>query len=206
MPVDPYSGLVDLYDAWFRQNNLLFATELKAIQKIMPPFNRALEIGVGTGRFAQALGVREGLDPSPAMLAKAQERGIKSIVASAEAIPLPDMRYDLALMVTVDCFLKDLPAALNEIHRILKPAAYLVLAMLDKDAPLAAEILRQKTASPFYKDADLHTAAEMRVNLARAGFSVGACYQTVFSLANKIQPVLSGTGAGLFAVLQAKRQ
>ncbi len=45
------------YDAWF-EGSLLFAIEREALQELATPLlGPKLEIGVGPGRFAEALGV-----------------------------------------------------------------------------------------------------------------------------------------------------
>ena len=67
-----------------------------------------MEIGVGTGRFAEPLGFREGVEPSPAMAERARRRGLEVTDGVAENLPLPDATYDVALMVTTICFVDDL--------------------------------------------------------------------------------------------------
>jgi len=41
---------------------------------VISPFSLSLEVGVGSGRFAQALGVSYGLDPSMELLKLARQR------------------------------------------------------------------------------------------------------------------------------------
>lgn len=38
MPDDPFETYVDAYEAWFIQNDRLFATEIDAIRELMPDF------------------------------------------------------------------------------------------------------------------------------------------------------------------------
>lgn len=65
------------YDAWFDES-LLFAIELAALQELATPLlGPKLEIGVGPGRFAEALGVEFGVDPALAPLALAKKRGVR---------------------------------------------------------------------------------------------------------------------------------
>jgi len=56
------------YDAWYDRNKFVYLAELKAIRKVLPEKGKGLEIGVGTGRFAQALGIATGIDPSRKMI------------------------------------------------------------------------------------------------------------------------------------------
>ncbi|MCL5421239.1 MAG: hypothetical protein M1461_02025 [Nitrospirae bacterium] len=68
------------YDRWFEspEGRVLFKLEVRAVKAVMKNIKRPfLEIGVGTGRFAEALDIGFGIDPSTDMLRLAKERGIK---------------------------------------------------------------------------------------------------------------------------------
>ena len=65
------------YDAWYDKHKFAFLSELEVIMKVLPRDEKGFEIGVGTGRFAAALGITMGIDPSGKMLDIAQERGMK---------------------------------------------------------------------------------------------------------------------------------
>src|SRR3990172_7546481 len=77
--VTAFSLYAEDYDRWFDTSagRNLFKSEVNAVQILMkniaPPF---LEVGVGTGRFAKALGISCGVDPSEAMIEIASQRGI----------------------------------------------------------------------------------------------------------------------------------
>ncbi len=49
------------YDLWFDRHPHIFQSELNALKKIVPCKGTGLEIGVGTGRFAEKLGIRYGI-------------------------------------------------------------------------------------------------------------------------------------------------
>jgi len=202
---NPYETYADEYESWFKENNLLFSSELDAIRQLMPSFEKGLEIGVGTGLFAQALGINEGIEPSAAMRKKAELRGVRVIEALAEALPFACESFDLVLMVTVDCFLKDIQKAYQEAHRILKPGGSLIVAFIDRSSPLGQIYEEKKQYSPFYSHAHFHSAQEMKKILVDSGFKIENSRQTVFTLANQVQEVRTGTGQGVFAVIQASR-
>ena len=88
------------YDQWFDKNPDVFKAEVNAILSLAPPFENSLEIGVGSGRFAAALGIRHGIDPAPQMLSLARARGIDATIGEAEHLPFTDERYDSAFMIT----------------------------------------------------------------------------------------------------------
>lgn len=202
---NPYEMLADEYESWFTENQHLFMSEVKAIRRLLPEFEEGIEIGVGTGLFANALGIKEGVEPSSAMRVKAAARGITVYDAEIENLPFDDSTYDLALMVTVDCFLQDLNLAFNEIHRILKTKGSLVIAFLDIASPLGKVYDSKKDSNPFYASANFHTADQIISILQQSQFSVVEKCQTVFDLENKKQPVLSGTGKGVFVVILASK-
>ncbi len=71
MPWEPFDRYAARYDRWFEEEpgRSIFPSELAAIELVLneTPAPR-LEVGVGTGRFAAALGVTLGLDPSGEVL------------------------------------------------------------------------------------------------------------------------------------------
>lgn len=72
-----FPGLADRYETWFINNKELFQSELALLKDMLPNFERGLEIGVGTGIFAQALGISTGVEPSEEMAIRAEQRGIQ---------------------------------------------------------------------------------------------------------------------------------
>lgn len=165
-----------------------------------------LEIGVGTGRFAAALGIGTGVEPAPAMAARARERGIDVRAGVAEDLPFDDASFDVALLVATLCFVSDLPTALSEARRVLRPAGRLVIGLLDRDAPLGQSTEARKARSPFYAGATLRSTAEVTAALAAAGFRVDALRQTIFgdpADGDRAWPVRPGAGEGGFVAICA---
>lgn len=122
------------YDTWYDQHSKAFDSELAAIKKVLEhvhPEHRSIEIGVGTGRFAQALHISHGADPPVEMLELARDRIIICTQAVAENLPFKNKSLDLVLMITVDCFLTDLQQTFAEVFRILEPEGRLVLGIHD---------------------------------------------------------------------------
>jgi ubiquinone/menaquinone biosynthesis C-methylase UbiE len=103
-------------------------------------FDRALEIGAGTGYFSlnllQAGAVREATctDISPGMVsalaANAERLGIavRTARADAESLPFGDASFDLVLGHAVLHHLPDLRRSFAEFHRVLKPGGRIVFA------------------------------------------------------------------------------
>ncbi|MCR4963059.1 MAG: class I SAM-dependent methyltransferase [Firmicutes bacterium] len=201
--INPFDSGAQAYEDWFAENPQLFQAELAAVRQLLPQAGQGVEIGVGTGLFAAALGIPCGLEPSLDMARLARQKGIEVIQGYAEDMPLPDQSYDFALMVTVDCFLQDVAAAFRQVCRILKPQGRFIIAFLDKGTPLGQIYDQHKDEDVNYRFATFHTAAEIEAYLTQAGFAMGRKIQTVFSFDAKEQPVRDGHGEGLFAVAEA---
>jgi ubiquinone/menaquinone biosynthesis C-methylase UbiE len=176
---------------------------------MIPSGGRGVEIGVGTGRFASALGILDGVEPSKAMRRLAAGRGVKVIDAVAEALPYADESFDFAVMVTTICFLDDVKAALEEARRILKPGGAVVIGLLDRESPLGTALERLKDKNSFYRLATFYSTDEVKRLLQAAGFGYFEVVQTVFGSIDEIHHVQvwrEGYGDGGFVVLKAIRQ
>lgn len=193
-----YSALV--YDRWFEGHPVLFESELAAIRHVLPHFEKGLEIGVGTGRFAAALGIQFGLEPLDAFAEIARSRGIEVVNGFAENLPHDDGSFDLALMVTVDCFLDDLPNTFAEAYRILQPGGSLLVAFLDKNGAFAK--MYMQSGKPAYQSAHFHGPEEIARWMSNAGFSDLRFAQTLLE-DNSSEPEApkAGYGQGSFVVV-----
>ena len=85
------------HDEWYERNKFAYLSELEALKQAVPKDTKGLEIGVGTGRFAQALRISVGIDPSENMLQIARKRGIKTFVGKGENLPFDDNEFDFDL-------------------------------------------------------------------------------------------------------------
>jgi len=204
----PYDLLAADYDEWFSKNRFAYESELAAVRRMLPVGGTGVEIGVGTGRFASALDVPLGVEPSESMRRFARERGITVIAGKAENLPFPDGHFDYALMVTVICFFDDVRKAFQEAFRVLKVSGTLVVAFIDRASPLGKKYDERKKETAYYAEAVFHTAEEVRGYLEEAGFRSFSFCQTIFSNPEEMKgpdPVQKGHGEGCFAVIRADK-
>jgi ubiquinone/menaquinone biosynthesis C-methylase UbiE len=104
---------------------------------------RVLDIGCGPGFYVAEIldvvgpaGFVAGVDPSADMLAVAARRvqdhpNVAFHQGDAVALPVPDTSFDRALSVQVLEYVEDVPAALAEMRRVLRPGGRLVLWDVD---------------------------------------------------------------------------
>lgn len=164
------------YDAWYDSptGRPILATEVAALRPLIEVFAQPrLEIGVGTGRFADLLGVRFGLDPSRDALMFARRRGVLVANAVGEAVPFVSRHFGAVLMAFTLCFVTDPAAIFRETRRLLADGGGLVIGFLPRGTPWAdLYALRAARGQPGYRDARFYTAAELEQLLADSGFRV----------------------------------
>jgi ubiquinone/menaquinone biosynthesis C-methylase UbiE len=126
---------------------------------------RVLEVGPGNGTYTLAAARRLGLegelvtvDIEPKMIERVQRRiaseGVTNIdarVADAYDLPFNADSFDLVYMITVINEIPDVPRALKEFYRVLKPSGRLVFSelLMDPDYPRAATLTRKVQAEKF---------------------------------------------------------
>ena len=204
----PFDNNFPEYEQWFDDHHFAFLSEIEAIRKVLPSKGRGVEIGVGSGLFASALGIKEGCDPSANMRAKAIERGINAIEGIAENLPYEDESIDFTVMVTTICFVDDARKTFQEIKRILKPGGEVIVAFVDKNSPVGKLYLRGKEKSLFYKDANFFSTEDIYKLLWDSDFTNEQTCQTIFGALDDIKEIQqpeNGSGKGSFVIIKAKR-
>ena len=205
----PFDEHLPEYEKWFEDNHFVYLSELEALKKVVPKNKKGIEIGIGSGIFAQPLGITEGIEPSAVMRRKAEKRRLNVFAAVAEKLPYSDESVDFALMITTICFVDDIRKSFSEAFRILKNDGFLILGFVDKNSPIGKFYLENQDKSIFYRDAKFFTTEEVLELLRQTGFVVSEIYQTVFGKLNEVKevhPVEKGYGKGSFVAIKAKKE
>lgn len=207
--MEVFDNYSEQYDQWYEEHRFAFLSEVEAFRKAVPRRGRGLEIGVGTGRFAQALGIGAGIDPSESMLRMARERGIKVWTGKGEHLPFPDGQFDFIVMAITFCFLEDPKQALRESVRVLRKDGKLIIGIVDRESGLGKEYQeKKKEGHRFYRMATFYTAGEIKELMEQQGFRDIVFFQTVFGPLDQIKKVeepKEGCGQGGFVVLCGKK-
>jgi len=169
----PFDRLALKYDRWYEQpfGSSAYRLELECLKSLTGKFKLGLEVGVGTGRFAGALGIQVGIDPSLEMLRFAQKRGIRCVQGVGENLPFRKGSFDLVLMVVTICFVKDPFGVLKETKRVLKDRGRLVLGLIPAES-LWADFYREKARNghPIYRHVRFYPLSYVKEILKEAGF------------------------------------
>jgi arsenite methyltransferase len=159
----------------FRPGGLALTEEL-AVACHLQPGERVLDLACGPGSTASHLasrwGVRAwGLDSSPGFLEEGLRRDprVEWVLGAAEAMPIPDERFDALF---AECFLStvaDLGAVLREIGRVLRPGGLLAVSDVYLRRPEAGAVSLAPRASCFS-----HALGKEALHalLARCGFVI----------------------------------
>ena len=97
----------------------------------------ALDVGCGEGRFCRMLSAEgvacTGIDPTPALIAHAQERDPAGhyIEASGEALPFDEASFDLVVSYLSLIDMPEITVPIAEMARVLRPGGTLLVANLN---------------------------------------------------------------------------
>ena len=196
---------VDQYENWFIQHPFVFQSELEAIRSMLPYGEiLGIEVGLATGRFSKALGIKEGVEPSSEMRKRAISKGIHVFDAVAESLPFKDMKYDFVLMNNCIVYFENCISALKEAYRVLKRGGTIIVSFIDVNSTIGKEYESVKGTSTFYKQARFYEVEEIKSLLLKSGFSSLKISQTLFGSLDEIQsiqPSIPGYGVGSFVVI-----
>lgn len=145
---------------------------------------RVVEVGAGNGlnfaRYPGTVSEVVAVEPEPHMrklaheAARAAEATVKVVPGAAEALPVRDGSCDAAVLSFVMCSLRDVPAALAEVLRTLRPGGELRFLEhgLAEDRPGMARAQRvlDRTVWPLLFGG-CHTARRPLALLGEAGFT-----------------------------------
>jgi SAM-dependent methyltransferase len=207
----PFDALAAQYDSWYDgKGKVPFETELAALRPLLVELPKPwLEVGVGTGRFAQALGITLGIDPSVELMALARQRGIETIYGEGEELPFKAGSFGTVFLLTTWAFLSDPARVLAQARLVLKPGGMLVNAYLDRDGKWGRSYVEKgKAGHPLFSRAHFADHATVRRLTEAAGFDITCVVSALFSgpgeAAAVEEPRAGYVGGASFVVVVAR--
>jgi SAM-dependent methyltransferase len=134
--LEDYTNQARSYDRTRSASSSVLASLRAALAGAPGP--RLADIGGGTGNYALAL-KSEGewepvvIDCSSAMLTYAREKGLSTLYADAQRLPLDDESFDAAMLVSMLHHVDDPPAVLAEAKRILRVEGRLAVMLYTRE-------------------------------------------------------------------------
>ncbi len=188
----PFNEMASEYDAWYdNDGSLIFFIEVQAFKALLPALPRPwLEIGVGSGRFAQALGIENGIDPSAEMVDMARRRKINAFQGRGEGEIFDEGTFGTVFLIVTMCFLDSPQDVLKEASRILAPGGKIVLGLVLKESPWGRFYQQKKNEGHrFYKFATFYSCGEAVSLLEQAGFVTEKITSTLFQEPGNVQNI-----------------
>jgi SAM-dependent methyltransferase len=160
------------YDSCYVEHSAIFESEARAVQAFRPT-GLGLEIGVGTGVFAQRLGVTLGIDLSLGMLQLAKARGVQAVRAVGEHLPFRKGAFEYVIMAGTLCFLREPSATIRETAEVLKDDGSLIVCEIPRDSSWGKFMQEKgKAGHRFYRYAVAYSTEDIQRTLEYVGFRV----------------------------------
>jgi SAM-dependent methyltransferase len=212
---NPFEKNAEEYDRWYNKNAEVLEIELSAVKFLLDKAKNesqvrsgkrelhGLEVGVGSGRFSAALGIGNGIDPAPAMLALAAKRGIRVFCGTAENLPFSDSQFDYTAFFTSICFLEDPLQSFIEANRVTKADGFLICSFLNRESPMGKQLDEHKMEDKYYSGARFFSGSEVMDLLEKTGYRPCCTREAVFSGAEENMQHKEGLGEGLYGIILA---
>lgn len=177
--IDAFNTVAGFYDDWYAhpQGKQVFEAERDAVENMLPIAGIGVEIGAGTGVFAESLTTEQRtvlcLDPSVEMLRKAKKRGLPCILGYGDHQPIRRDLLDFGYMITVLEFLNNPVATFTEFKDNAKKIAALSVLFINSESSWGTlyHDIGEKGDTVF-QHARLYTCKEVEKLLESAGYRV----------------------------------
>ena len=181
--IDVFEREAARYDAWFDSDRgrALFESEVLCLRRISAGLQRPwLEVGVGTGRFAEALGIDIGVDPAAEALRFAEVRGVRALPGVGEALPFRDEEFGAVFVIVTICFADDPAGVLREARRVVTEGGGVVLGIVPAESPWGGFYAEKgKSGHTFYSQARFFGLDEIEELAGSAGLQFERCLSTL---------------------------
>jgi ubiquinone/menaquinone biosynthesis C-methylase UbiE len=172
------------YDAWYDKpfGKSAFTLEKTCIESLCKNLRQPfLEVGVGTGRFAQALRTEYGSDVSTGVLEFAKKREIIVVKGRGESLPFMDSFFGGVFIVVTLCFVDEPLKVLKEAARVMKDDGAVILGLILRESPWASFYREKgKAGNIFYRIAKFYSFQELKSMFRKAELKIVEMSSTMF--------------------------
>ncbi len=193
MAEGPHSArlLSDTRDGWWNPDYL----RLLAERLNLGSARDVLDVGCGKGHFTRVVERMApharitGLDPEPQWIEASQAAlpHLTFVRGDVEALPFPDASFDVVTCQTVLMHLPDVPAALREIWRVLRPGG----RVLTMEPNNLATNLARLVSDPEFDAGDVLAFASLDIYSQKGKRALGSGYD---SIGESLSGALSAVG------------
>lgn len=177
--IKAFNTVAGFYDDWYNhpQGKQVFEAEKKAVNHMIPQRGVGVEIGAGTGVFAESLTTEDRtiicVDPSAEMLRNAKERDLPCILGYGDFISLRKSLIDFSYMITVLEFLNDPIKLFREIKDNSKKTHVFSVLFINSESSWG-DLYREIGAKgdTVFQHAKLYSIDEVSEALKKAGYVV----------------------------------
>lgn len=213
--IKAFDKVAGSYDSWYAEakGRQVFDAERRAVEMFVPEDGLGLEIGAGTGVFAESLAKASRpivcLDASKEMLTQAKKRGAPTILGSAQSLPLRGGCLGFAYIITAAEFLTDPQGAFKEAYTALRADSPLIVLFINR-ASAWGELYRRmgEDGDPVFSHARLYSEDEMSDMLTSAGLRVSEKVGTLTSGPSEASEcgeiTAPGSGTGVIVIRAVK--
>lgn len=185
--IKAFNVVAESYDIWYKhpQGKQVFDAEKNAVNHMIPKRGIGVEIGAGTGVFAESLTTEERLilclDPSVEMIKKAKERELPCILGVGDSIPLRKL-IDFGYMITVLEFLNEPIKLFKEFREQSKENHVFSILFINKESSWG-DLYRDIGAKgdPVFQHARFYSLENVSVMLEEVGYSISDAKGTLNS-------------------------
>ncbi len=179
-----FNTFAERYDAWYDKpfGKSAFNLEKDCIallcKNLRQPF---LEIGTGTGRFAEALKIGYGIDISAGVLRFAKKREIAVIKGIGEKLPFRDESFGAVFLIVTLCFVNKPIKVLKESARVSRDDGSIILGLILRESPWASFYERKgRKGNVFYKIAKFYSFKQLKAMVKKVKLKIVETNSTLF--------------------------
>jgi len=185
--IKAFNVVAESYDIWYKhpQGKQVFDAEKNAVNHMIPKQGIGVEIGAGTGVFAESLTTEERtilcLDPSVEMIKKAKERELPCILGVGDSIPLRKL-IDFGYMITVLEFLNEPIKLFKEVRENSKENHVFSILFINTESNWG-DLYRDIGAKgdPVFQHARFYTLEDVSMMLEEVGYRISDAKGTLNS-------------------------